>query len=142
MEEYVKELLDSQLVPSPIVESHIRETSKQKGEMGSWEIGIGRRGTPYVSFWDMRPKWDKWGNAWEAIGTDGDMCQYDDRFVIPAIIRLVYFKTNRSDNKVCQLAYVIKPEILFPPGVMPSRENDKDCMEYEAARSFMPRRIV
>ena len=97
---------------------------------------IGRRGTPVISFWPPRPKWDKWGEAWETTGTDGDSLQEDGMLVIPAVLKLVYFRC--ANGEVCQIAYVLHPESKGYPGP----NMDRAAMEYDRARSAMPERLA
>lgn len=71
---------------------------------------IGRRGTPVVSFWDMRSKWRKYGQYWELWGTDGDLIHDGEQGLIaPAELKLVYFVIPGTEI-VCQLAYEHDPE--------------------------------
>lgn len=96
---------------------------------------IGRRGTPVISFWPMRPKWERHGIAWETMGTDGDDLNEDGMFVVPAIIQLAYF---RIGDQVCQLAYVIQEEVKAPAS---SYESSKAHGDYLRARGVMPRKL-
>lgn len=96
---------------------------------------IGRRETPVISFWPMRPKWIKWGSAWETLGTDGDSMHEDGMLVIPAILRLAYFKL---DDQVCQLAYVLHPEVKGTP----SPQLDAAAAQYDSARATVPTRMA
>jgi len=93
---------------------------------------IGRRGTPVISFWPMRQKWEKWGSAWETRGTDGDMLFEDNTIVIPAILQLVYF---RNEDTVCQLAYVLYPEVKGANGIYEAEA------KFNEARSYMPKSL-
>lgn len=99
----------------PTLAEHVTKAVRQfqKGDK------IGRRVTPVISFWDMKPKWEKWGEAWAYIGSDGDAdCQGTGSVIVPAMLQLVYFKTH--NGRVCQLAYVIHDEVsgqVGSPGV-------------------------
>lgn len=66
---------------------------------------IGKRGTPAISIWPMRPKWEKRPEFWEQVGTDGDVevGPTITEPVYPDILQFAYIKT--SDNRVIQLAY-------------------------------------
>jgi hypothetical protein len=93
---------------------------------------IGRRGTPVISWWPMRAKWEKWGAAWETLGTDGDSESVEDgKLRIPAVLRLAYF---RLDGQVCQLAYVVYPEVENYPGLIKKEET----WRYDNARCTVP----
>jgi len=72
----------------------------------------------------MRPKWEKWGYGWEALGTDGDA---DNEYLTPDVLQLIYL---RFGDKVLQLAYVLEPE------VKEYRE-----MHYMKARNSEPKRL-
>jgi len=106
------------------------DKARQQFEKGAT---VGRRQTPVVSFWEMRPKWEKWGKAWETVGTDGDcFWETNEKFIVPAVLKLVYFRMN--DGRVCQLAYEIVPEKL------PSSAQDR--VTYETARCQVPKRLI
>lgn len=72
---------------------------------------IGRRGTPVISFWPMREKWEKFGEYWEQFSTDGDVFinPEDGELWGPAELQLVYFRVPGT-FMVCQLAYVLHEE--------------------------------
>jgi len=98
---------------------------------------IGRRGTPVISFWDMRPKWEKWGSAWQYIGSDGPPFREQSNLVCPALIKLVYLRTH--DGRVCQLAYEFKPEIN---GNIGCQSVEMAIREFEFQTSKHPREIA
>ena len=100
---------------------------------------IGRRGTPVISHWPMRGKWEKWGLAWETQGTDGDIIVEDKTSVIPAVLQLVYFRYDDwhyiNPDWVCQLAYVLYPEVKGAKGV-------KDAeTRFNEARCYFPKTL-
>lgn len=93
------------------------------------EHKIGERGTPVVSFWPMRKKWEAFGDYWEQWGFDGDPRHesvtqkhyyIDDNdeiassdvevstFKMPAILKLIYFVVPGTQT-VCQVCKVHKP---------------------------------
>lgn len=67
---------------------------------------IGERGTPAISFWNMKKKWEKHGNYWEHIGSDGDIDFRNGSMHYPARLQLVYIRVPKTNN-VIQLAYRI-----------------------------------
>jgi len=111
------------------IAEHVRNAVRQlqQGEK------IGRCGTPVIIFCPMRQKWEKYGEAWETLCTDGDDLNEAGMFVVPAVIQLAYF---RIGEQVCQLAYVIQSEVKAPIG---SSAVDMQHREYLRARGVMPR---
>lgn len=65
---------------------------------------IGKRETPIFSEWPMRPKWEKFGRWWTALGTDG-VAEFVNGvgIQIPAVLQLFYIK--REDGMVEQLVW-------------------------------------
>lgn len=112
---------------------HVRNAIHQlsKGEK------IGTRGTPVISFWDMRPKWEKLGNAWEYTGSDGSPFPDNGNMIVPCLIKLVYFRMH--DGRVCQLAYEIEPEFAGPIG---SPKTESAIGNFMAATGIFPRKIA
>jgi hypothetical protein len=89
-----------------MIEDHWLKVSEQLSKGNS----IGKRGTPVVSFWQMRDKWKKYGDYWELWGQDGDLEQIPGTMeqMAPAELKLIYFRIPNS-NMVCQLAYEHDP---------------------------------
>lgn len=94
---------------------------------------IGRRQTPVISFWPMREKWRKYGQAFEQRGTDGMTLTENGWLIIPATLQLVYFVV--PFDIVCQLAYVLVPETNVPIFEEPPAR----MAEYNAASCNLPR---
>ena len=115
-----------------MISEHVRNAIKQlqQGEQ------IGRRGTPVISFWDMRPKWEKWGNAWEYFGSDGSTFVEDGKVICPAVLKLVYFRTH--DGRVCQLAYKVREEVSGYPG---NGQLESAIAEFESMTGRYPKKI-
>ncbi len=101
---------------------------------------IGRRGTPVISHWRMRLKWEKFGDAWECLGTDGDPGFDNGVIFVPAVLQLVYFVYDDwhcvDPEWVCQLAYVIQPEAQGKEQV------EKAAIVYERARFNFPKSLT
>jgi len=87
-----------------MIEDHWLKVSEQLAKGNS----IGKRGTPVVSFWQMRDKWKKYGDYWELWGQDGDLEIVDEVLTAPAELKLIYFHVPDS-NMICQLAYQHDP---------------------------------
>lgn len=111
---------------NPIIIGHIKMAAKQL----KFGQTIGIRATPVVSFWMMKDKWKKLGQAWMTIGQDGDAYFDEDKVLqTPKAITLVYFVTN--DDLVCQLAYLVEsnklpdvPEVKEYPIVFDDKPNN------------------
>ena len=110
------------------------------------ENKIGERGTPVVSFWPMRKKWEAFGDYWEQWGFDGDprpetiskdepYLHYEgdrldpeirwrtvqiETFKMPAILKLIYFVVPGT-NIVCQVCSVHRPS-SYDSGFYEERE--------------------
>lgn len=94
---------------------------------------IGIRGTPVVSFWQMREKWEKYGDYWELWGQDGDLEVTNEvregwrvttgPLMAPAELKLIYFRIPGSEI-VCQLAYEHDP-VELDTGKTALRRNNR-----------------
>lgn len=105
---------------------HVRNAIRQLKEGET----IGRRQTPVISFWPMRPKWERWGNSpWTYSGRDGDYVREGNTHIYPAKLRLVYFRTG---DKVCQLAYKEAEEVSWSADAPASLEvQNRAFIEYD-----------
>ena len=97
-----------------MLKDHLAKVSEQLAKGPT----IGKRGTPVVSFWPMRDKWEKYGEYWELWGQDGDVevenvvkdgwRTTSGPAMAPAELKLLYFVIPGSEI-LCQLAYEHDP---------------------------------
>lgn len=74
---------------------------------------IGKRGTPRVSVWPERKKWEKYGRWWTYLAPDGDVAFVNGIGpVIPQMLQLFYVRL--SDDLVLQLAWE-RPDRTWSP---------------------------